>query len=281
MNEVYSRDISRKVSSALEVKQQRGEFIGSWPPYSYRKSAEDKHRLEPDPETAPVLKDIFKWRISGMGYLPIVRRLNELGIPSPSRLHYLRGELKSERFSDSIWHVPIVKMILRNEVYLGHLIQGRTKNDIASGRKLVPVPREQWVIVRNTHQPLIDENTFWAVQELAQECRAAHEESLGKFDSLGTIPNILKGLVFCADCKVPMSSVKAGGSMISYEPLWNTMKKRGATTYTLQAKGNISSSTIRRLKKGDSVSTNTLDALCKILDCTVNDILIYIPDTNA
>lgn len=66
--------------------------------------------------------------------------------------------------------------------------------------------------------------------------------------------------------------------MISYEPLWNTMKKRGATTYTLQAKGYISSSTIRRLKSGDSVSTNTLDALCKILDCTINDILVYIPE---
>lgn len=75
-----------------------------------------------------------------------------------------------------------------------------------------------------------------------------------------------------------MSSMKAGGSMISYEPLWNTMKKRGATTYTLQAKGYISSSTIRRLKSGDSVSTNTLDALCKILDCTINDILVYIPE---
>lgn len=66
--------------------------------------------------------------------------------------------------------------------------------------------------------------------------------------------------------------------MISYEPLWNTMKKRGATTYTLQVKGNISSSTIRRLKNGDSVSTNTLDALCKLLDCTVNDILVYVPE---
>lgn len=208
MNEVYSRDISRKVSSALEVKQQGGKFIGSWAPYGYRKSAEDKHHLEPDPETAPVLKDIFTWRLSGMGYLPIVRRLNELGIPSPSRLHYLRGEVKSERFASAVWHAAIIKKILSDEVYLGHLVQGRTKNDITSGRKLVPVPREQWVIVRNTHQALIDENTFWAVQELAQESRAAHEETLGKFDSLGTIPNILKGLVYCADCKVPMVRYK-------------------------------------------------------------------------
>ena len=66
--------------------------------------------------------------------------------------------------------------------------------------------------------------------------------------------------------------------MISYDPLWKTMKERGATTYTLQVKGQISSSTIRRLKAGDSVSTNTLDALCKILQCDLTDIVLYLPD---
>ena len=66
--------------------------------------------------------------------------------------------------------------------------------------------------------------------------------------------------------------------MISYEPLWKTMKDRGATTYTLQVKGEISSSTIRRLKANESVSTNTLEALCKILNCTLNDIIEYLPD---
>ena len=66
--------------------------------------------------------------------------------------------------------------------------------------------------------------------------------------------------------------------MISYQPLWRTMKERGATTYTLQVKGEISSSTIRRLKANESVSTNTLEALCKILNCTLNDIIEYLPD---
>ncbi len=66
--------------------------------------------------------------------------------------------------------------------------------------------------------------------------------------------------------------------MISYAPLWETMEKRGATTYTLQVKGGISSSTIRRLKAGESVSTNTLEALCQILDCTISDIVAYLPD---
>ena len=66
--------------------------------------------------------------------------------------------------------------------------------------------------------------------------------------------------------------------MISYAPLWATMEKCGATTYTLQVKGGISSSTIRRMKAGDSVSTNTLDALCKLLDCSVGEIIAYVPD---
>ena len=67
-------------------------------------------------------------------------------------------------------------------------------------------------------------------------------------------------------------------AVISYAPLWKTMEKRGATTYTLQCKGGISSSTIRRLKAGESVSTNTLEALCKILECTLDEIVEYLPD---
>lgn len=69
--------------------------------------------------------------------------------------------------------------------------------------------------------------------------------------------------------------------MISYAPLWETMKRCGATTYTLQVKGNISSSTVRRLKAGESVSTNTLDALCAILDCTLADVIEYLPEEGS
>ena len=69
--------------------------------------------------------------------------------------------------------------------------------------------------------------------------------------------------------------------MISYDPFWKTMKERGATTYTLQVKGQISSSTIRRMKAGESVSTNTLDALCKILQCDLQDVVEYLPENNT
>ncbi len=95
INAAYSRDISKKSSSALATKMQNGEFIGSWAPYGYRKCDSDNHKLEPNEETAPVVRMIFQWRISGTSYLQIARRLNEQGIPSPSRYHYLRGEVKT------------------------------------------------------------------------------------------------------------------------------------------------------------------------------------------
>ena len=77
---------------------------------------------------------------------------------------------------------------------------------------------------------------------------------------------------------VIMQEEREGCCLISYTPLWRTMARTGATTYTLQVKGQISSSTIRRLKAGESVSTNTLDALCKILQCDLHDVVEYLPD---
>ena len=88
INDAYSKDISRKVSSALAVKQKAGEFIGSWAAYGYRKCAEDKHRVEPNPDTAPVVRDIFMWRLEKMSYNKIAKRLNDDGIITPSRYLY-------------------------------------------------------------------------------------------------------------------------------------------------------------------------------------------------
>ena len=109
MNAVYSKDIFRKICSALSVKQQNGEFIGSWAPYGYKKCADDYHRLEPDAETAPVVRQIFQMRCAGAGYQMIVRSLIREGIPSPSQYHYLKGDTKAERCANAKWHVPMVQ----------------------------------------------------------------------------------------------------------------------------------------------------------------------------
>ena len=208
INEIYSRDISKKSSSALAIKQQRGEFIGSWAPYGYQKSEADRHKLEINEETAPVVRDIFAWRRSGISFVQITRRLNNMGIPAPAKYHYMRGEIKAERFANSIWHVPTIKAILFSPMYLGHMVQGKRRNDIAAGKKDCRVPQSEWVIVPNTHEAIVDEETCRIVQEIRENCRTEYQKKSGKYASLGTTPNILKGLIFCADCRKPMIRYK-------------------------------------------------------------------------
>lgn len=208
MNAVYSKDISRKILPALSTKQQNGDFIGSWAAYGYQKCADDRHRIEPDEETAPVVWDIFQWRLSGLSYQNIARKLNERGIPSPARYHYLKGDAKSERYANTLWNIYMVKRILSNEVYLGHMVQGCKRSGFSEGRKPYQVPKSEWIIVRNTHEPLIDEDTFREVQRMAEEVSSAYRGRLGRHDDLGTIPNILRGLVYCADCGRTMKRYK-------------------------------------------------------------------------
>lgn len=208
INEVYSKDISRKSGSALAIKQKNGEFIGAWAAYGYQKCADDPHRIEPNRETAPVVWDIFQWRISGMSYVQIARRLNERSIPSPSRYLYLKGYVKSERYAHTKWHLQVIRTMLCNEIYLGHMVQGRKRGSFYEGKKQQVLPKSEWTVVRNTHEAIIDEDTFVAVQKMAEEQKAAYYEHLGKYDNLGKTPNILKGLIICADCKRPLVRYK-------------------------------------------------------------------------
>lgn len=125
MNEVYALDISRKSMSALEVKQREGKFIGNYAAYGYLKSPDDKNKIIVDEEAAPIVRDIFKWRLEGMGIVAITRKLNELNIPSPSSYRYSKGIIKDERLSKCVWQIMTVKNILRHPVYLGHMAQGK------------------------------------------------------------------------------------------------------------------------------------------------------------
>lgn len=121
INEVYSKDISRKSGSALAAKQKNGDFIGAWAPYGYRKCPDDPHKLEPDEATAPVVRQIFRWRAEGIGVTQIARRLNDEGVPSPSAYLYNTGVCKTEKYNGVIWYVQTVKNILSRQVYIGHM----------------------------------------------------------------------------------------------------------------------------------------------------------------
>lgn len=210
INDAYSKDISRKITPAMSAMQQRGEFIGSWAAYGYHRCADDPHRIEPDAETAPVVRRIFAWRKGGVSYQKIARMLNELLIPSPSRYLYMNGLAKTEKFANTLWTCTAVKQLLRKGVYLGNMEQGQRRSALSEGlKKDRYLPKKEWTIVRGTHEALIDEETFAAVQSMAQEQKRAYHDKLGKYDNLGTTQNILHGLVFCADCGRPLVRYKS------------------------------------------------------------------------
>ena len=193
MHDVYARDISQKVRSGLAAKREKGEFSGCVAAYGYRKAGGG--RLAVDEEAAPVVRDMFRRARDGMGCARIAQTLNEAGIPSPGRYRYDKGILKAGRFAGvRYWHKSAVRRILTNPVYLGHMVQGKTRSGLRGGGSSADVPREQWVVVRNTHEPLVSEDIFLAVQNMRTKRRPSPKATLPPPE------NPLKGLVFCGDC---------------------------------------------------------------------------------
>ena len=219
INEVYSKDISKKSGSALATKQKNGDFIGAWAPYGYRKCADDPHKLEPDEATAPVVRQIFQWRVDGMSVTRIAKKLNDSGIPSPSAYLYNTGVCKTEKYNGAIWHIQAVKIILTRQVYIGHMVQGTKRQSFYENRRQYKKPQEEWVIVENTHEPIIDRDTFEKVQEIVRQRNEEYFEKLGRFSHLETTENILKGLIYCADCKRPLVRYK---NVSHNKKLWYT-----------------------------------------------------------
>ena len=120
MNDMYARDISNKVRTALTTKKQNGKFIGAFAPFGYQKSAEDKNKLEVDPLTAPTVKRIFQLFLSGESMKRIAQRLTQEGVLTPSK------QRQAQRGADR-WNDVMIKRILTNETYIGNLTQNRTR----------------------------------------------------------------------------------------------------------------------------------------------------------
>ena len=182
INDEYSRDISRKIRAALDAKRRRGEFIGSRPPYGYRRSGSDRNRLEIAPEEGEVVRRIFRDFLAGESKTAIARTLNAAGIPSP-------GTGQGGR---RLWSYSSVDHILRNPVYRGDLVQGRYGNISYRLQKTRRRPAEDWFVVRGTHEPLIEPERFDRARTMMA---AGTRQGPG-----GTAPRPLAGLVRCADC---------------------------------------------------------------------------------
>ena len=167
MNEVYLRDGSRKVKDVLKSKRESGQYCAC-PPYGYRKDRADKHRLAPDEMTAPVVERIFQRAAAGDSSRKIALDLNADGIIPPLKYRVLyRDEFSEEgaAHASDTWNYTTVKRILKNPVYLGHTLLGKSKKVSVKSKKKAAVPRDKWAVTEDTHPPLVDKTLFQRAQE--------------------------------------------------------------------------------------------------------------------
>ena len=196
MNEVYLRDGSRKVKDVLRSKRESGQYCAC-PPYGYRKDREDKHRLAPDEQTAPVVQRIFERAAKGDSSRKIALDLNADGVIPPLKYRVLyRDEFSQEgaaRASD-VWNYTTVKRILKNPVYLGHTLLGKSKKVSVKSKKKVPVPRDDWAVTENTHPPLVTQQLY----ERAQQNLGRGSRDYRAYDQVRK--SIFSGIAMCAKC---------------------------------------------------------------------------------
>ena len=206
INDFYAKDISRKVFSALRTKMENGEYIGAWEKYGYLKDPDNKNRLIVNPETAPVVQQIFLWRSEGMSYMGINRKLNEMDIPSPGQYKADRGIVTNNNQKERkiLWNKHIVTDILKDITYIGHMAQRKTTQCLHKGISYSRVNEEDWVIAYNTHEPIIEQELFDKVQEINRAAAEKTKANSGKYDYLPKEKNIYGAKLVCADCGARM-----------------------------------------------------------------------------
>lgn len=199
VNDSYARDISCKVRSHQKIKRENGEFIGAFAVYGYKKSKENKKRLEPDEYAADIVRKIFAWKIEGFSNLAIAEKLNGLGILSPMEYKRMQGEKFRTGFvtgARARWSPVAVKRILVNESYIGTLVQGKEEKINYKLKKSVMKPQEEWTRVPEAHEAVISREDFELVQDLLQvDTRAGNGDEKA---------HLYAGILFCGDCMEPM-----------------------------------------------------------------------------
>lgn len=191
----YIRDISTKIRTNLTAKKQNGEYAGAFVAYGYIKDSNDKSKLVVDQFAADVVRDIFRWKIEGLSPQNIAVRLNELGIPSPAEYKKLSGSNYKTSFqtsSKAVWSHVSVRRILKNEIYLGVMIQGKRTTPNYKTKTVVTKAESEWLRVEGTHEAIISVRDFELVQELLRDdthCRAGDV----------TVP-VYAGRIYCGDC---------------------------------------------------------------------------------
>lgn len=194
-NDVYCADISKKIKSKLNTKKSMGLWMVSFAPYGYLKDPENKHRLIPDPEIAPIVKECFELSYSGLGNCAIANIFTEKGYVTPGERCGRHPKKTNEIFNavGHIWTTGHIRRILSNEAYIGNTVQCKIKKVSYKSKKTVRNEKKDWIVVENTHEPLIDKEVFYEIQRRL-------EKTSKKYTRLPGEGCLLSKLLICKDC---------------------------------------------------------------------------------
>ena len=196
MNEVYLRDGSRKVRDVLKSKRESGLYCAC-PPYGYCKDEKNRNLLVPDEVTAPVVGRIFRQAAQGDSSRKIALELNRDGVIPPLKYRVLyRDDFSPEgaAHASDYWNQTTIKRILKNPVYLGHTLLGKSRKVSVKSKKKLPVPEENWAVTKNTHAPLVTPAEYERAQENLGRGTKRHQG----YDTIRR--SIFGGVAFCAQC---------------------------------------------------------------------------------
>ncbi len=196
MNDMYAKDISKKIKSVKRDKQRKGEFIGGKPVYGYKMHPSEKNKIVIDEEVAPIVRRIFSLALTGMSCRKIATILNEEGVPTPAT--YCGWKINSFGPYSGLWSSERISEMLKNETYIGNMVQGRMVKISYKSKKCLRQPPENWVVVEGTHEPIIDSESYKKVQMLLESRKTTRSR---------TYDFLLKGLIFCHECGYPMAVI--------------------------------------------------------------------------
>lgn len=195
LNDMYSKDISKKIRSIKKTRAEAGLYMGTYAPYGYKKDPENKNHLIIDQEVAPIIRKIFAYGAEGIAPMQIAYKLTAENIPTPSSVIGNKHSRKNE-FTRKDWNAHVIRRMLRNELYIGNLVLGRSKKLSYKSKKIVQVEKENWIINKNTHEPIVSQEIFDMAQ-LHLDSRQVTRERVHN--------PLLKGLVTCKECGKKLS----------------------------------------------------------------------------
>jgi site-specific DNA recombinase len=228
INDNFCYQTSKKIRQVFDMKRRNGEFIGGFAAYGYKKNPKDKNALIVDEEAAEIVKNIYEWFLDGMSKNAIVHNLNDRGILCPSEYKKSKG-LNYQNPSGSerpLWSSKTVSDILKNRLYVGDMVQGRQRVKSYKIHTQEQVPENEWYIVENTHEPIIERPIFEKVQELLKRDTRTAPQKKKLY--------LFSGFLRCADCGKAMSRSQVKGTVYYFCRTYKDQSKTACTKHSVK-----------------------------------------------